>query len=58
MLPTFRRACRCRPEIMPLVYRQLRRHDFAVSDELQTASYDLYNGDFLTGGRGELLIRV
>jgi formylmethanofuran dehydrogenase subunit C len=58
ILPTFRRACRYRPEIMPLVYRHLLRLDFAVSDELLTASYDLYNGDFLAGGRGELMIRV
>jgi hypothetical protein len=43
---------------MPLVYRHLRRLDFAISDELLTVGYDLYNGDFLTGGRGELLIRA
>jgi formylmethanofuran dehydrogenase subunit C len=58
ILPTFRRACRYQPDIMRLIYRHLRRLDFAVSDELLTCSYDLYNGDFLTGGRGELLIRV
>ena len=55
-LPTFRRACRYRPEIMPLLYRHLRRLDFAASDELLSAEYELYNGDFLAGGRGELLI--
>jgi formylmethanofuran dehydrogenase subunit C len=58
LLPTFRRACRYRPPIMPLLDRHLRRLDFAVSDELLTTSCDLYNGDFLAGGRGELLIRV
>jgi len=58
LLPTFRRACRYRPEILPLICRHLRRLDFAVSDELMTCAYDLYNGDFLTGGRGEMLIRA
>jgi len=56
ILPTFRRACRYRPEIMALLYRHLRRLDFAVSDELLSSLYELYNGDFLAGGRGELLL--
>jgi formylmethanofuran dehydrogenase subunit C len=58
LLPTFRRACRYRPEILQLIYRHLRRLDFAVSDELLNCPCDLYNGDFLAGGRGELLIRA
>jgi formylmethanofuran dehydrogenase subunit C len=58
ILPTFRRACRYRPEVLRLVYRHLRRLDFAVSDEVLSLSYDLYNGDFLAGGRGELLLRA
>jgi formylmethanofuran dehydrogenase subunit C len=58
LLPTFRRACRYRPEALQLIYRYLRRRDFAVADELLGCAYDLYNGDFLAGGRGELLIRA
>ncbi len=58
LLPTFRRACRYRPEILQLLFRHLARLDFAVSDTCQSWSYDLFNGDFLAGGRGELLIRV
>jgi formylmethanofuran dehydrogenase subunit C len=58
LLPSFRRACRCRPAAMQLIYRHLRRLEFACDDTLFVASYDLYNGDFLNGGRGELLIRV
>jgi formylmethanofuran dehydrogenase subunit C len=58
LLPTFRRACRYRPEILPVIYRHLRRLDFAVSEELLGCSYDIYNGDFLAGGRGEMLIRA
>ena len=47
LLPTFRHACRYRPEILPLIYRHLRRLDFSASDELLACSYELYNGDFL-----------
>ena len=53
LLPTFRRACRYRPEVLQVIYRHLRRLEFVVADELFTCSYDLYNGDFLTGGRGD-----
>lgn len=58
ILPTFRRACRFQPQALQLLYRELRRCDFAVEGDLFTCAYDLYNGDFLTGGRGELLIRA
>jgi hypothetical protein len=58
LLPTFRRACRFRPEILQLSYRHLRCLEFPVPDDLLTAFCDIYNGDFLTGGRGELLFRA
>jgi formylmethanofuran dehydrogenase subunit C len=58
LLPTFRRACRYRPEALRLIYRELRRRDFVVPDELWQCEYELYNGDFLEGGRGEVLLRA
>jgi formylmethanofuran dehydrogenase subunit C len=58
MLPSFRHACRCRPVIMPLMLGQLRSYGFRVPDDLFTASFDLYNGDLIEGGRGEVLIRA
>jgi formylmethanofuran dehydrogenase subunit C len=58
LLPTYRRACCYRPELLHLIYRELRRHEFHVPDELFTCQYDLYNGDFLEGGRGEILLRA
>jgi formylmethanofuran dehydrogenase subunit C len=57
LLPGFRRACRYQPEMLQLMFRHLRRLEFAVSDELLKAPMDLYNGDILNGGRGEILIR-
>ncbi|MDX1944734.1 MAG: formylmethanofuran dehydrogenase subunit C, partial [Pirellulaceae bacterium] len=58
MLPTFRRACRYHPDVLQLIYRRLRQLDFPVPDELFTCSYDLYHGDLLQGGRGEILLRA
>ena len=58
LLPSFRHACRFRPEALTLLYRKLRSHGFRVPDELVHASYDLYNGDLIEGGRGEILLRV
>jgi formylmethanofuran dehydrogenase subunit C len=57
MLPSFRCACRFRPMVMPLLLRHLKGRGFAVPDELIAASYQLYNGDLLEGGRGEILVR-
>ncbi|MCH8045945.1 MAG: formylmethanofuran dehydrogenase subunit C [Planctomycetes bacterium] len=56
MLPTFRRACRYRPDVLGLLFAELRRNDFAVPEALLTAQYDLYHGDLLEGGRGEILL--
>ena len=58
LLPTFRRSCRYRPEFLGIVYRQLRQQGFAVEDDLLASEYDLYCGDLIEGGRGEILIRA
>jgi formylmethanofuran dehydrogenase subunit C len=58
MLPTFRRACRYRPEALRLIFAELARLEFAVPPEASELVVDLYNGDFLEGGRGEILLRA
>lgn len=58
LLPTFRRACRYQPDALTLILRELQRREFAVADELFKSFYDLYNGDLIEGGRGEILIRA
>jgi hypothetical protein len=58
LLPSFRHACRFRPTSLHLILRELRRHDFAVADDVFSAEFDLYNGDLIEGGRGEVLIRA
>jgi len=56
VLPSFRFACRYRPEVMTLLLRHVQRLGFPVSEELVAAGFDLFNGDLIEGGRGELLL--
>lgn len=56
LLPSFRYACRIRPNVMTLLLQQLHQQQFPVPDGALHADFDLFNGDFLEGGRGELLM--
>ncbi|MFO0905315.1 MAG: formylmethanofuran dehydrogenase subunit C [Pirellulales bacterium] len=56
MLPSFHRACRYRPEFLGLLLRQIAQLGFPVRDEWRSASFELYSGDLIEGGRGEILL--
>jgi formylmethanofuran dehydrogenase subunit C len=56
LLPSFRRACRLQGGVLRLVAATLRRHDMAALAEQMHSAVDLYNGDLIEGGRGELLV--
>ncbi len=58
MPPTFRHACRYRPTFLPLVLRALNRCGLPLDPTLAHADYDLYSGDVLETGRGEILVRA
>lgn len=58
LLPTFRRACRYRPDIMRLMLRYVQQQSMNVDLQLADAPFELYNGDMLEGGRGEVLVRA
>ena len=58
ILPSFRFACRFNPQLMGLLLMQLKSHQFAVPNEIQDMTLDLYHGDFIEGGRGEMLLRA
>lgn len=58
LLPSFRHACRYRPDILSVVLRQLQRRNFPLADGLLDCEVDLYNGDMIEGGRGEILVRA
>ena len=55
LLPTFRGGNRCRPLTITLLWRELARLDFTVPDRLCSCDFELYHGDLIEGGRGELL---
>ncbi len=57
MLSTFRRGGRFQPLVLQLILRELVKLNFAVPQELFTASYQLYHGDLVALGRGEVLVR-
>ncbi len=58
LLPTFRHACRFEPAVLGLLAARLKALSFAAATQRLTASCDLFNGDLLFGGRGEVLIRA
>jgi len=57
LLLSFRYACRYRPTVLRLISQFLREHDFPFDPQLLEADIDLYNGDLIEGGRGEMLVR-
>jgi len=58
LLPTFRHACRYQPLAINMITRNLAANGFPGADAARDASFDLYNGDMIEGGRGEVLIQV
>ena len=57
LLVTFRKTCVCKPPVLRLILGHLQSLHFAVPGECWDADYTVYNGDRVTVGRGEILIR-
>ncbi len=57
LLPSFRFATTYQPQAVKLMLRTLSRHGFRFDETLMDAEYDLYNGDLVSLGRGEILFR-
>jgi len=56
LLPTFRIGGCDKPLIVQLLFRQLRKLDFAIDEALATTEFRTYHGDMVAVGRGELLV--
>jgi formylmethanofuran dehydrogenase subunit C len=56
MLPSFRFSCRFRPEMLTLLAQELARLKFELPSGAIEPDYELYSGDLIEGGRGEILI--
>jgi formylmethanofuran dehydrogenase subunit C len=57
LLPTFQRACRSTPNVLRLLAQELKRCNFSAAEQLTSEPLELYHGDFLAGGRGEIFLR-
>lgn len=57
LLPTFRFASTFRPPTMALMLKSLVEKGFHVDSSLLTSEFDLYHGDLVSIGRGEILFR-
>jgi formylmethanofuran dehydrogenase subunit C len=55
LLPTFRFSARLQPTAFRLVLRRLERLLFPVDPALYSAPIEMFRGDLVTGGKGELL---
>ncbi|MCA9165187.1 MAG: formylmethanofuran dehydrogenase subunit C [Planctomycetales bacterium] len=56
LLPSFRRACRFQPDVLALLASELRRLDFPLPDSFGSQPINLFHGDMIEGGRGEVMI--
>jgi formylmethanofuran dehydrogenase subunit C len=56
LLPSFRYANTYASPVLPLLLRELQSHQFAVAPDLFQAEFDYHQGDFVTTGRGEILL--
>jgi formylmethanofuran dehydrogenase subunit C len=57
LLPSFRYGATYRPDFLRLIHADLRRHGFAIDESLRSPQVDLYHGDLVELGRGEIMLR-
>jgi formylmethanofuran dehydrogenase subunit C len=58
LLISFKQGCRFRSEVITLILKYLERLQFPVPAATWDADFDLFHGDMLEGGRGEMLLKV
>ncbi|MCA9264199.1 MAG: formylmethanofuran dehydrogenase subunit C [Planctomycetales bacterium] len=56
MLPSFRYACRYNPLAFQLIWRELDHCQFPVPASIRGQALELFHGDLIEGGRGEILV--
>lgn len=56
LLPSFRYACQGRPPVLPLLFSELRQLGFESGASLDGRSLDIYSGDLVSLGRGEIFV--
>ena len=56
LLPSFRYACTARPQVLPMMFNELRGHGFTIDDSRYEGAYDIFNGDLVALGKGEIIL--
>jgi formylmethanofuran dehydrogenase subunit C len=57
LLPSFRYACTTRLQILSLVLKYVRDSGLNIDEALMPAEVELYNGDLVALGKGEIFLR-
>ena len=57
LLPSYRYACKGRPQFLSLLFGELRRKGFEIDASFLSSVFDVHNGDQLALGKGEILSR-
>lgn len=57
LLPTFRYASTFQPQFMKILLRLIKQHGFDFDEGLLQSDFELYHGDLVSLGRGEILFR-
>ena len=57
LLPSFRFAARFRPQVMSVLLRTLIAQGFPVDRSLLNCEFELWHGDLVSLGRGEVLFK-
>jgi formylmethanofuran dehydrogenase subunit C len=57
LLPTFQFGTTIQPQFIPLMLRLLQSRGFQIDETLCSAEFDIYHGDMVELGRGEILLR-
>ena len=57
LLPSFRYACTTRLQVLSLMLRDLRDKGLPIDESLLQAEVDLFNGDLVALGKGEIFLR-
>ena len=57
LLPSFRYGSTFRPQVVALMLSTLRDEGFQVDESLMSSEFDVYHGDMVALGRGEILFR-
>ncbi|MFC1759182.1 formylmethanofuran dehydrogenase subunit C [Planctomycetota bacterium] len=55
-LPTFGIGCEFRPPAMELIFRELEQQGFSVDAKFRGCNYQIFHGDLIEGGRGEIFV--